>query len=39
MTPTPIKPPKSDARTSGMVATVVLLTLFAFVVWFVWTAG
>ncbi len=30
------KPPKSDARISGMVATVALLVMFALVGWFVW---
>ena len=33
------KPPKSDARIGGMVATFVLIFLFAFVVFFVWLAG
>jgi len=33
------KRPMSDARVSGMVATVVLLAIFAFVGWFVWLAA
>lgn len=33
------KPPKSDARIGGMVATVVLVFLAIFVVGFVWMAG
>ena len=33
------KPPKSDARISGMVATAVLVAIFAFVGWFVWIAS
>lgn len=33
------KPPKSDARIGGMVATVVLVFLAIFVTIFVWTAG
>jgi hypothetical protein len=34
-----MKPPKSDARISGMVATIVLLLIFTFTAWFVWSAG
>ena len=30
------KPPKSDARIGGMVATVVLILMFVFVAVFVW---
>ena len=33
------KPPKSDARIGGMVATVVLILLFAFVGVFVWMSS
>ena len=33
------KRPKSDARIGGMVATVVLLALAVFVIWFIWSAG
>ena len=33
------RPPMSDARVSGMVATVVLILLTAFVGWFIWLAG
>ena len=33
------KPPMSDARISSMVATVVLIGLFVFVVWLVMSAG
>ena len=33
------KPPKSDARIGGMVATVVLILLFIFVGVFVWVAS
>ncbi len=35
----PTKPPKSDARIGGMVATVVLLFLFLFVAAMIWIAG
>ena len=33
------KPPLSDARISGMVATAVLVAIGVFVVWFVWSAA
>jgi len=33
------KRPMSEARISGMVATVVLVLLFFFVGWFIWLAG
>lgn len=33
------KRPISDARISGMVATAVLVAIFAFVGWFVWLAS
>ena len=33
------KPPKSDARIGGMVATVVLVLIFAFTAWFIWFAA
>ena len=33
------KRPMSEARISGMVATVVLVLIFAFVGWFIWLAG
>jgi hypothetical protein len=37
MTPDPDrKPPKSDARIGGMVATVVLILMFVFVGVFIW---
>ena len=37
--PQPTKPPKSDARIGGMVATIVLLVLFALVGVMIWVAG
>ena len=33
------KKPMSDARIGGMVATVVLIALFAFTAWFIWLGG
>ena len=33
------RPPMSNARISGMVATGVLVALFVFVGWFVWLAS
>ena len=39
MTVPPEKPPKSDARIGGMVATVVLIFIFAFTIWFIWFAA
>ncbi len=38
-TPPAAKPPMSDARIGGMVATVVLVALFLFVLWLVLSAG
>lgn len=35
----PTKPPKSDARMSGMVATYALLAMFAFVALIIWIGG
>ncbi|MES2666548.1 MAG: hypothetical protein V4712_10640 [Pseudomonadota bacterium] len=35
----PPKKPMSDARVGGMVATVVLVALFLFVLWLVLSAG
>lgn len=37
--PTPTKPPKSDARMSGMVATYALLAMFALVGLMIWVGG
>ena len=39
MTPPNRKPPKSDARIGGMVATVALIVIFAFTIWFIWFAA
>ena len=39
MTPPPDKPPKSDARIGGMVATIALILIFAFTIWFIWFAA
>ena len=38
-TPRPPKKPMSDARIGGMVATVVLVALFLFVLWLVLSGG
>ena len=34
-----MKQPKSDARIAGMVATVALIFIFAFTIWFIWFAA